>query len=70
MSTERMKILVPPPVETPRGALWAAAFGASILNGVRRIKHLPRPHRVSSPAQRGPIRLPQIFDCAHARSSS
>jgi len=56
MSSERMKILVPPPVETPRGALWAAAVAASIGNGLRRIKRLRRPHRVSAPAQRAPLR--------------
>lgn len=37
MSTAPSKFIVPPPVATPRGALWAAAIATSIADGLRRI---------------------------------
>jgi hypothetical protein len=39
MSTQRIKIIIPDPVEPPRGAVWAAAAAASIHRGLRWIKH-------------------------------
>ena len=37
MAIETIKTLVPPPVDMPRGALWAATAAAWIWRGIRRI---------------------------------
>lgn len=37
MAVETIRTLVPPPVDMPRGALWAATAAAWIWHGVRRI---------------------------------
>lgn len=48
MAIETIKTLVPPPVDTPRGALWAATAVAWIWQGMRRIARGRQPRRALS----------------------
>ncbi len=43
MAIETIKTLVPPPVQTPRGAVWAAEAAAWMWRAARRIAQAPKP---------------------------
>ena len=52
---ETIKTLVPPPVDMPRGALWAAEAAAWMWHGARRIVR-----RRPSPGHSSPTRLAHV----------